>query len=60
MSDRYPELQEIKKQTERRKAIASKVYDLLKENDVSISDGFEILDIAKRYISAAVGRAKLC
>lgn len=54
-----PELQKYKELIERRKAIAAKVYELLKENDVCIADGFEILEIAKKYIIAAERKALL-
>lgn len=54
-----PELQKIQEQIDCRKALAVKVYGLLKENGVCIADGFEILEIAKKYIIAAERKTPL-
>ena len=47
------ELQQVQKEIDARKATASKVYDLMKKENVSIADALQILDIVKGYIHGA-------
>ena len=53
------ELQHAKEQKEMWDAVAAQVYDLLKENSVSIADSIQILKIAKRLVNGATWEAML-
>lgn len=53
------ELQQIQNEIDAQKAVAVKVYDLLKDENVSISDAFEILEIARGYVKGAERRTML-
>lgn len=53
------DLQQVQNEIDARKATATKVYDLLKEENVSIADAFQILDIVKGYIHGAERKATL-
>lgn len=53
------ELQQVQKEIDARKATAAKVYDLMKKENVSIADAFQILDIVKGYIHGAERKAAL-
>lgn len=53
------ELQQVQKEIDARKATASKVYDLMKTENVSIADALQILDIVKGYIHGAERKTTL-